>query len=75
MCIRFGFSQIKGKMIKIENQILSEPLLDKLQVAEKLGFTPRTVDRLMARKLIPYLKIGRSVRFRWSVVLSVLESR
>jgi excisionase family DNA binding protein len=43
----------------------SDPhLLTKEGVAIYLRVTPRTVDNLMARGALPYLKIGRIVRFR-----------
>ena len=35
----------------------------KQQVADYLGVSRRTVDNLMARRVIPFLKHGRIVRF------------
>ena len=37
--------------------------LDKFQVAIVLGISHRTVDDWINRGLIPYFKIGRTVRF------------
>jgi excisionase family DNA binding protein len=38
-------------------------LLDIDAVAEQLAVTPRHVRRLVAERRIPYLKVGRFVRF------------
>jgi len=40
------------------------PLLDVQEVADFLKLSERTVRRKMARGAIPYVKIGRVVRFR-----------
>ena len=42
---------------------LSSPLIDIHGVADVLGVTPRHVQRLVAERRIPYLKVGRFVRF------------
>ena len=39
------------------------PLLDSDDVAEVLGITPRHVRRLVAERRIPFVKVGRFVRF------------
>jgi excisionase family DNA binding protein len=43
--------------------LLTSPLLDIHGVAEVLGVTPRHIQRLVAERRIPYLKVGRFVRF------------
>ena len=48
-------------------------LLTKIQVAELLNVTSRTVDCWMKRGLLPYYKIGRAVRFKSGDVLNHLE--
>ena len=45
-----------------------DPLLDKRQVAERLNVGVRFVERLIAEKRIPYVKVGRHVRVRASAV-------
>ncbi len=45
-----------------------DPLLDKRQVAERLNVGVRFVERLIAEKRIPYVKVGRHVRVRSSAV-------
>ena len=42
---------------------LNGPLLDIDSVAEALAVTPRHVQRLVSERRIPYLKVGRFVRF------------
>jgi excisionase family DNA binding protein len=39
------------------------PLLDTEAVAEALGVTPSHVRRLVAERRIPFVKVGRFVRF------------
>ena len=49
--------------------------LNKCDVAELLGVTVRTVDNLMTRGLLPYLKIGgKCVRFRLDDIEKHLDS-
>jgi excisionase family DNA binding protein len=62
---------------KIASRMI-DPMLTKREVAARLRFSVRAVDNWMKRGLIPYLKIGRSVRFRWGEIerhLGALESR
>jgi len=42
---------------------LASPLIDIHSVAEALGVTPRHIQRLVSERRIPFLKIGRFVRF------------
>lgn len=46
----------------------TDPLLDKHQAAERLNVGNCFVERLIAEKRIPYIKVGRHVRMRASVV-------
>lgn len=39
------------------------PLLDVTSLAERLGVTERFVRRLVAERRIPFLKLGKFVRF------------
>jgi len=43
--------------------LLRGPLLDIDAVAEALGVTSRHVQRLVSERRIPFLKVGRFVRF------------
>jgi excisionase family DNA binding protein len=51
-----------------------EGLLTKFDVAERLKVAPRTVDSWMKKGKIPFLKIGKSCRYRWQDVLEKLNS-
>ena len=48
-------------------------MVGKEEVAKMLGMTIRTVDNWMSRGLLPYFKIGRSVRFRMDDVMQHLN--
>ncbi|NBV24187.1 MAG: DNA-binding protein [Proteobacteria bacterium] len=49
-------------------------LLTKAQLAPRLQIKPRTLDAWMAAGLVPYLKIGRVVRFDWPAVQARLTA-
>jgi excisionase family DNA binding protein len=50
-----------------------DALLTKKEIAPRLRVGPRTVDEWMRKGRIPFLKLGKSVRFRWSDVLEKLS--
>lgn len=45
-----------------------EPFIDKEELGRRLGLRPRTVDDWMKRGVLPFYKIRRVVRFKWSEV-------
>jgi len=51
------------------------PLLDIHAVAQALGITSRHVQRLVAERRIPFLKVGRFVRFDPAVLNVWLEEQ
>ena len=51
-----------------------DPMITKRQVAMHMGVTVRAVDNWMGRRLVPYYKIGRNVRFRMSEILRHFET-
>jgi excisionase family DNA binding protein len=51
-----------------------ETLLDKSGLARRLNKSVRTVDAWMKAKKLPYMKVGRSVLFRWDAVLQKLDT-
>lgn len=51
----------------------SECLINKTELARRVGRKVRTVDYWMAKGLIPYLKIGNAVMFKWSDVEAHLQ--
>jgi predicted site-specific integrase-resolvase len=50
-------------------------LLSKRGLAPKLQISPRTLSYWMKRGWVPYIKIGKTVRFRLEDVLEKLSSR
>ena len=61
-------------MIKIELMEFcisdkEQRLLKKGQLAEKMCVKPRTIDNWMKVGWLPYLKIGKTVRFEFSSVM------
>ena len=51
----------------------SDGLLNKRGLAVKLGISKRTVDLWMHQRRLPFLKVGKTVRFRWRDVLEKLS--
>lgn len=49
-----------------------DPLLTVPQVAAYLGWSPATVYSLANKRRIPYVKVGRSLRFRRSSIEALL---
>jgi excisionase family DNA binding protein len=43
---------------------MSEPLLDPDAAAERLGVSVRWIRRAVAERRLPFIKVGRFVRFR-----------
>ena len=50
-------------------------LLKKGQLAKNLNLSQRTIENFMRRGWIPYVKIGKSVRFCLADVLATLKVR
>lgn len=46
----------------------SDALLTKPEVAKLLRVTTKTVERYMAQRRLPYIKLGRTVRFERAAV-------
>lgn len=47
---------------------LDEPFIDKKETCRRLGLKQRTIDAWMKRGVLPYYKMGPSVRFKWSEI-------
>ena len=47
---------------------LSQRLLTKKELGKVLRKSIRSIELLMLRRQIPYLKLGRNVRFQWPAV-------
>ena len=52
-----------------------ENLIDRKQLSQKLGVSPSFVSKLMAEQGLPYIKIGRAVRFDLREVMVFLNER
>ena len=48
-------------------------LLTKHQIALRAGVSMRTIESWMAKKLIPHIKIRKTVRFHWPDVEQALK--
>ena len=59
-------------MHNTEQEAACAGLQCKADIARLSKFSIRTIDALMAKKKIPFIKIGRSVRFRWPAVEAAL---
>ena len=46
----------------------ADPVLTKRELAARFRVSGRTIDNWMKRGYLPYIRIGRNVRFRWSEV-------
>lgn len=54
------------------NSSATDGLLDKPELAVKLRISKRTVDAWMKKRRLPFIKIGKTVRFNWQDVLAKL---
>jgi excisionase family DNA binding protein len=52
----------------------NDHLLNKRGLAVKLGISKRSVDVWMKKGRLPFIKVGKTVRFRWPDVLEKLQS-
>jgi excisionase family DNA binding protein len=52
-----------------------EQYIDKAEVARRLDVQVRTIDNWMRQGKIPYFKISRAVKFKWSDVDSFMRDR
>ena len=54
---------------------MSADISRKTEMAARMRVTPRTIDSWMAKGLIAFRKIGRTVRFDWDEVCEHLRAR
>ena len=57
------------------SHLLYENLIDRTQLAEKLGLSPSYISKLMKVDGLPFVKIGRATRFSVREVAAFLERR
>ena len=68
---------VQGMLESTQNQDIeraSDSLDTKRELAARLRRSTRTVDDWMRKGKLPYLKIGKTVLFRWEDVLEKLNS-
>jgi excisionase family DNA binding protein len=53
----------------------TEDLLDKAQTAQRLNISPRTLDNRIKAGAIPYVKLGKLIRFVPADVARFIESQ
>ena len=51
------------------------PLVTKKQLAQQLALSPSYINKLMSEEGLPFMKIGRAVRFRPKEVVEWLNER
>lgn len=64
--------------MKVSNTIVDEPILTKEQVAKRLQVTPDCVYEMTRSRCanpLPFIKVGKYVRFVWSDVKAHLEKQ
>lgn len=52
----------------------TDEILEKTETAQRLKISTRTLDQWMRVGRVPFLKIGKTVRFRWADVLTHLQN-
>ena len=57
----------------MSTQLASKELWTRPELAKFLSTTERTIDSYMVKRVIPYIKLGRIVRFRRADVEKALE--
>jgi excisionase family DNA binding protein len=55
------------------NSVSAPPLLDVAALADRLGVTERFVRRLVAERRVPFVKLGKFIRFDPRDIESWLE--
>jgi excisionase family DNA binding protein len=65
---------MKREMLATRNQDPHADLLTQEEVAARLKVTVRTVARLQSEGVVPFILLGKSVRFYWPAVVSHLNT-
>jgi excisionase family DNA binding protein len=72
-----GLEQQMAKLIAIleaRDAVAQDPVTQK-ELCGHLGVTPQTLIRWKKRKKIPFIKVGRTVRYNLGDVLAALEKK
>jgi hypothetical protein len=75
LCVVWLVPRMKHTKDNMTVEDAAEGLLNKWELAPKLRISKRSVDLWMQRGWLPYIKLGKVVRFRWSDVLAKLNER
>jgi len=59
----------------MESETPQGKLLKKRQLAKALNISPRSIENYMTRGWVPYIRVGRCVRFDLVDVLATLKAR
>ena len=54
------------------NMFMQSGLFTRKQIADYIGVSERTISNMMSKRLIPVIKIGKTVRFDQSKVKAAL---
>lgn len=65
---------MKQTMLATPNGVTYEDLLTQDEVAARLKVTVRTVVRLQNEGVVPFILLGKSVRFFWPAVVAHLNA-
>lgn len=55
--------------------ITENKLLTRQQIAARCGLSLRTIDELLSKAVLPFFKIGKSIRFDLAEVEAALRER
>lgn len=64
---------MKSTSNTISSRPFNEPLLRKKDIMSRCSVSQATVDAWIKGHRVPYLKLGRAVRFNWSAVQEALS--
>ena len=52
-----------------------DKMYSKKEVAEKLGFTTRTIENMMKSGVLKYVKIANRIRFKESDIIRLIDGK
>lgn len=64
----------QDNLVITEGDLAMTKLLTVDQVAAITGWKPATIRQKVWRRELPYLKLGRNIRFREQVITELIES-
>lgn len=70
-----GLEHSSGAEQRIPEDVVFESCITKNELARTLGVSISLINRLMAEGEIPYLKLGRSVRFQTKDIFAWFQRR